>query len=133
MRELKDHNVKLEELELKVQLLPDDAEKTADLQRTFPAKVVELASTKSLLEAKKATPKAMVRECDQLNYDFGLAQAVFGREESVIRDFSEWLCTGYTSSSYAHAGDYQDGLNGLLRAAQQRGEYLGGYVGRVGW
>lgn len=85
-------------LELKVQLLTVAAKRAIDLQKKLSAKDVELASTKSVLDTKEVTLREKVQKCDQLNYALGLARIIVGRSQRIIRDFSERVCTEYTSS-----------------------------------
>lgn len=101
------------------------------IRRKLPAKEVELASTKSVLDAKEATLRAKFRDCVQLNYDLGAARATVGRGERVTNELAEEVYTGYIPSMRAQASDYRDHLNVLLANAELRGEYLGGYQVRV--
>lgn len=94
---------------------------------TMSANEVEMASTKSVLDTKEATVKAMVRVCDQLNYDLSSARTFVDGEERVIRDFAERVCTGYTSAMHALAGYNRYRLSALLTDVQLWCKYLGGY------
>lgn len=51
----------------------------------------------------------------------GSARVVVGQEGRAIRDFSERLCTRYTLSIRAQAGNYRERLNALLADAQLPG------------
>lgn len=64
------------ELELIVRLLTGTIEKAAGKQKDLSAKKAELASTKSVLDAKEVALKAKVLESGQLNYDSDAARAV---------------------------------------------------------
>lgn len=109
-----------------MQLLSDDAERTIDLQKNVSVKEVSLNSTKSVLIAKEAAMKEKVLEGDKLNYDLDSAQVPLDRVERVIRDITERVCTGHTSSVHVQAGDYWDHLNALLKDEELRSEYLRG-------
>lgn len=52
-----------------------------DLQEKLTEKEAELASTKSVLNSKHATHKAIVRECDWLNFDLRSARAALCRRK----------------------------------------------------
>lgn len=77
------------------------------------------------MDVKEPTLKPKFRECDQVNYDLDLVRAAIGRGVRIIHNLSARVCTGYTSSMRAPAGDYQDCLNAFLKDAQLRAEYLG--------
>lgn len=121
----------VEQLELKVPPLTAAAERAVNLQKTLSAKEAELVSKKAALETKKIALKAKVRDCDKLNYDWGSAQAVVGREERVIRAFAERVCIRYASTRCAQTSSYRYCLNTLLTDLQLRGEHLNGYQVRV--
>lgn len=56
-----------------------------------------MAFTKSALDANVATLKAKVQECDQLNYNPGLAWSAVGGLHRIVHDFAERLRTMYIS------------------------------------
>lgn len=91
-------DVKLRELDIKVQLLAEKAEHSGDLQKRLDIKRGEIDSAGTTLESNKP----LLKEKDCINgrreTDLRAAPAVIGGGETVIHNFAEYITTGYTLS-----------------------------------
>lgn len=107
-------------------------EKVADLRSQLSSRVNELASAMSVLEAKEATFKEKVWECNKLSSELGSDRAVVSRGESLFHDFAERVCTWIASLKRTKGASYRNFLNNLITETQWRSEYLERYQALVG-
>lgn len=117
----------MEELELKVGPLDDEAQMVGEMQRKLDAQSRRLDLMKRALEAIEADLMEKDNSCGRLELELSSARAGIGRGERVMRDFVELVCAGYSSLLHKQAPSYRPQRNALLGDAQAHGEYLCGY------
>lgn len=102
------------------------------MQRRLNAQEKQLHSTKRVLEGKKADIMKKAHKCRHRELELKATHAAMSTSESVMRDFSSRLCTGYSSLLRTQESRYRDRPNAVLVDAQAHSEYLGGYRTRMG-
>lgn len=84
----------MSDLELKVRILADDVEKVSDLSKQLAANLARLDSAREPSKSKEATLKVKDRECDELSSESDSFWVAISREERLMNDFAEPMCTG---------------------------------------
>lgn len=121
----------MRELDFQVQLLALKGRRVGDLLKRLDTKKKEQELVNKDLEAKKSVLKKQSLDKGTVEIELKAARAAVGREERVIRDFFDHVCTGYTILMRVRASGYCDGLNVVMCDAQGRGVYFGRFCMRV--
>lgn len=122
----KDGNI--EELELKVRILSDDSVAVVYLKKTLAARNMWIAVTEETsVNLNKALVSMIQRHCAS-RMELDSARSAIDGEESVIRDFADKVCKGYSSLLRARPTRYRNRLNSSLADALLKWSILAGFA-----